>query len=206
MEAYRNAAMTSAKSAWQHWQSGLPAKSLVMTREDASGLLDVITKEAHGDLRLVSRIHFEGCLPSGLFPAMERVLGTLARQEGAPKLLQQSLCDLQDLAEVYGVGLKDLPLDETCPRGLVESGGLAYDMAHLFEEVGGACACARLVWVLCLSGLDTLPKHELAALLGGLKRAHQNNVPVLVLAEGSDALRHTMGEAQPYSERLFEFV
>lgn len=195
-----------AKTAWQHLQSGLTAQSMVMMGEDAPEQLDAILREAQGDLRLVSRIHFAGSLPEGLFPAIERVLVTLSRKEGAPKLLQQSLCDLLDYGDIYGVTLTHLPVDETLPRGLVESGGLAYDIAHLFEEVGGACACARLVWVLCLTGLETLPKHELAALLGGLKRAHQNNDPILIVATGSKALRQAMGEAKPYAERLFAFV
>jgi hypothetical protein len=90
-------------------------------------------------------------------------------------------------------------------EGVADSGDLAEDMRDLLVEVGLAAQACGTGFALILDEMQNLSKSDLEALIVGLHRAKQKNLPVAVVGGGLPLLPELTGEAKSYAERGFEF-
>ena len=96
------------------------------------------------------------------------------------------------------LGLDPLP-------GRADSGILDHDLAGLFLEIGMAAKDRGAGVLLTIDELQFLARDHLAALMVGLHRISQEQLPVLVAGAGLPSLPGLAGDAKTYAERLFAF-
>ncbi len=90
--------------------------------------------------------------------------------------------------------------------GLADSGDLETDLAALLVEIGRAADARGTVAVLFVDELQYVAESELAALISGLHRAVQAQVPITMVAAGLPQILGRSGRAKSYAERLFELA
>lgn len=96
-------------------------------------------------------------------------------------------------------------LDVDALEGVADSGDLAEDMRDLLVEVGSAAQANDTGFALILDEMQNLSKSDLEALIVGLHRVKQKNLPVALVGGGLPLLPEMTGEAKSYAERGFEF-
>ena len=96
------------------------------------------------------------------------------------------------------LGLDPLP-------GRADSGILDHDLAGLFLEIGEAVRDRGAGVLFTIDELQFLARDHLAALMVGLHRISQEQLPVLVAGAGLPSLPGLAGDAKTYAERLFAF-
>jgi len=90
--------------------------------------------------------------------------------------------------------------------GLADSGLLDDDLAGLFIEVGELAKDRGVGVLFTIDEIQYLPKEHLAALIVGLHRVSQEQLPFMVAGAGLPSLPALAGEAKSYAERLFTFI
>jgi hypothetical protein len=102
-------------------------------------------------------------------------------------------------------GGPELGIDIEAVVGPADSGDLAQDLSGLFQEVGQVAADHGCGVLLTIDELQYVPRTVLAALIVGLHRANQLNLPLVLAGAGLPSLPTLAGEAKSYAERLFTF-
>jgi hypothetical protein len=97
----------------------------------------------------------------------------------------------------------DLDLDPV--RGPADSGDLAHDVAGLLRELGEAAAEHGTGILLAFDELHVADRTDLAALITGMHRVHQLDLPIVLAGAGLPSLPGLLGEARTYAERMFTF-
>lgn len=108
-------------------------------------------------------------------------------------------------AFTMSVGGIELRLDVDALDGVADSGDLAEDMRDLLVEVGVAAQAHGGGFALILDEMQNLTKRDLEALIVGLHRTKQKNLPVALVGGGLPLIPELTGEAKSYAERGFEF-
>lgn len=90
--------------------------------------------------------------------------------------------------------------------GQADSGALEDDLADLFIELGDLARQQHLGILFTIDELQYLSREQLAALIVGLHRISQEQLPLVVVGAGLPSLPALAGEAKSYAERLFRFV
>ena len=103
------------------------------------------------------------------------------------------------------VGDATFSLDVDGLEGVADSGDLASDMRDVMVEIGRAAQAHELGFALILDEMQNLTKADLEALIVGLHRAKQKNLPVALVGAGLPLLPAMTGNAKSYAERGFEF-
>ena len=88
--------------------------------------------------------------------------------------------------------------------GRADTGILAEDLAELFIEVGDAARTGGIGVLLTIDELQYVSQKNLAALIVGLHRVSQEQLPLMVAGAGLPTLPGLVGEAKSYAERLFD--
>ena len=101
-------------------------------------------------------------------------------------------------------GSLDLGLDPV--PGFADSGSLEDDLADLFVELGLVARDHEVGVLFTLDEVQHLSREHLAALIVGLHRVSQEELPVMVVGAGLPSLPALAGEAKSYAERLFMFA
>lgn len=99
----------------------------------------------------------------------------------------------------------DITLEVAPVSGLTDSGSLEYDLAGLFTEVGRMAQDRNRGVLFTIDELQYLSRESLSALIAGLHRVSQEQVPFLVAGAGLPSLAALAGEAKSYAERLFVY-
>lgn len=89
--------------------------------------------------------------------------------------------------------------------GPADSGVLESDLAGLFIEVGQVARLEHTGVLLTIDEVQYLSEHDLGALIVGLHRVNQEQLPFMVAGAGLPSLPGLAGEAKSYAERLFDF-
>lgn len=89
--------------------------------------------------------------------------------------------------------------------GRADTGVLDEDLADLFIEVGEAARFGGIGVLLTIDELQHVSPGHLAALIVGLHRVSQEQLPLMVAGAGLPTLPGLVGEAKSYAERLFDF-
>lgn len=89
--------------------------------------------------------------------------------------------------------------------GVADSGVLSEDVTDLLVATGEAAKDRETGIVLAIDEVQYLSADELAALISGIHRTVQLNLPVVLVGAGLPQLPGLAGEAKSYAERLFDF-
>ena len=90
--------------------------------------------------------------------------------------------------------------------GQADSGILEDDLADLFIELGRLAREQGIGMLFTIDELQYLSREQLAALIVGLHRISQEQLPLMVVGAGLPSLPALAGEAKSYAERLFRFA
>lgn len=90
--------------------------------------------------------------------------------------------------------------------GIADSGVLDDDLAELFLEVGAVAKDQGTGVLFTIDEIQYLSKEHLGALIVGLHRVSQEQLPFMVVGAGLPSLPALAGEAKSYAERLFAFT
>lgn len=89
--------------------------------------------------------------------------------------------------------------------GLADSGDLEEDLADLFIQVGQLGESRGRGVLFTVDEMQYLSLSDLTALIVGLHRVSQEQLPFMVAGAGLPSLPALAGEARSYAERLFSF-
>lgn len=98
-----------------------------------------------------------------------------------------------------------IALDVDSLAGSADSGNLAEDVTDLLVAVGEAARDRDSGILLAIDEVQYLSEDELAALITGIHRTTQHDLPVVLVGAGLPQLPGLAGDAKSYAERLFEF-
>lgn len=99
----------------------------------------------------------------------------------------------------------DLSVEVDALTGTADSGDLEDDLSELLLEMGRAAQEAGSGIVLLLDEIQFLDRAALEALIAGLHRVAQRELPLALVAGGLPSIPRLAGEAKSYAERLFTF-
>lgn len=89
--------------------------------------------------------------------------------------------------------------------GAADSGILAEDVTDLFVALGEAAKDRNTALVIAIDELQYLSEEELGALIMGVHRTTQLQLPLVLVGAGLPQLPALAGNAKSYAERLFTF-
>lgn len=99
----------------------------------------------------------------------------------------------------------DITLEADPISGLADSGSLEYDLAGLFTEVGRMAQDRKRGVLFTIDEIHYLSRERLAALIAGLHRVSQEQLPFIVAGAGLPSVAASASEAKSYAERLFVY-
>ena len=99
----------------------------------------------------------------------------------------------------------NVALEADPASGRADTGVLDEDLAELFIEVGQVARDDGIGVLLMIDEVQYLSQADLAALIIGLHRVSQEQLPFMVAGAGLPSLPGLAGEAKSYAERLFDF-
>lgn len=99
----------------------------------------------------------------------------------------------------------DVALGVEPAAGRTDTGFLDEDLAELFISVGEAAQAGGIGVLLTIDELQYVSQKNLAALIVGLHRVSQEQLPFMIAGAGLPSLPGLAGEAKSYAERLFDF-
>lgn len=106
--------------------------------------------------------------------------------------------------EVPDAGVS-MTLEADPAPGWADTGILNEDLAALFIEVGEVARDAGIGVLLTIDEVQHLSQANLSALIVGLHRVSQEQLPFVIAGAGLPSLPGLVGEAKSYAERLFDF-
>jgi hypothetical protein len=90
-------------------------------------------------------------------------------------------------------------------EGMADSGNLSDDLTDLLVALGEAAQQEQTGIAFLLDEVQFLRVNELEALIAGLHRTVQRQLPITLVGAGLPQLPRLAGEAKSYAERLFKF-
>ena len=151
--------------------------------------------------------HENKSLPELLIPHLRRVLLELDRLGALSEHVKRGLRVLKSFMSSIRVRYADaeLALDIDGEPGLADSGDLEADLAELLIAVGRAAAARETAVVLVMDEIQYLSERDMSALIMGLHRVVQDNLPLVMVAAGLPQVVGLSGRSKSYAERLFDF-
>jgi len=112
--------------------------------------------------------------------------------------LKPSVKTSPDGSVEWALGIEPVP-------GQGDSGNLSTDLGVLFVEMGRLAKRRDSGVILLFDEVQGLNKKDLTALIVAFHRAHQDQLPIAIVAAGLPQLPKLAAQAKSYAERLFEF-
>src|SRR5438093_897863 len=103
------------------------------------------------------------------------------------------------------IGEVEVGLDIDPEKGTADSGDLESDLPNLFVAVAEAAEERKIPVALLIDELQYFNPKELSALIMGMHKMQQRQLPVILLGAGLPILPGLAGESKSYAERLFSF-
>lgn len=136
---------------------------------------------------------------------LRQLLLKLDMIEGAKDKAKRALAALRAFASAFEVKIGDVGVGVKPNDGVADSGVLEADLIDLLVSVGEAAAEKHAAVALFIDELQYVEEGELAALIAGLHRVGQLNLPLVLFGAGLPQLVGLTGKAKSYAERLFIF-
>lgn len=96
-------------------------------------------------------------------------------------------------------------IDVDAVEGMADTGNLGDDLTDLLVALGEAARERETGVAFLVDEVQFLQAHELEALIAGLHRTVQRQLPITFVGAGLPQLPRLAGEAKSYAERLFKF-
>jgi hypothetical protein len=140
-----------------------------------------------------------------LVPEIRDILHRLSIVEAAKEKAHEALRALKSFASVFRVSFQDFGISVDPTPGVADSGDLSRDLQGLLIKVGEAAAAASRGVAIIVDEIQYLEKDELSALIVGLHRISQEQLPVTFFGGGLPQTAKLTGDAKSYAERLFDY-
>lgn len=146
-------------------------------------------------------------LPDVLIPNLRRILLDLDRLGVLNKQVKRGLRVLKSFMSSVKLkyGDADLALDIEGERGTADSGDIEADIPELFLAVARAAQARGTGVALIIDEIQYLSTRDMSALIMGLHRIAQDNLPLTMIAAGLPQVVGLTGRSKSYAERLFDF-
>ncbi len=146
-------------------------------------------------------------LPELLLPVLRKILIGLDRTGAVSTVVRRSLRIVAGFAKSLKVkhGDFEIGLDIDPEHGVGDSGDLDNDLPDVMIALGEAAKARGTAVVLLIDELQYIKEAELSALVMGLHKTSQRQLPVVLMGAGLPQLVGNMGRSKSYAERLFEF-
>lgn len=187
-------------------------KSLLLTGLRGVGktvLLNEIDRmaQAAGYRTVFLEAHENKPLGPLLAPSLRTVLYDLDRAAGTGNKVKRALAVLRSFVGTLKVTVNDvtLGLDIEPERGSADSGDLEIDLPNLLVAVGEAAEDRQSAVALILDEVQYFGQKELGALIMGMHKLQQRQLPMVLVGAGLPILPGLAGESKSYAERLFNF-
>ena len=150
-------------------------------------------------------------LPRAMATLARNAILRLSRRRRLAKRAGRALGILKSFQirwHIPDAGALDIAVDPTVDpiAGWADSGALEVDLADLLVEVGELAQAAEVGVLFTIDEMQYLSKDQLAALIVGLHRISQEQLPLVLVGAGLPSLPALAGEAKSYAERLFKFT
>jgi hypothetical protein len=188
--------------------NGQPEKSIVLTGQRGTGktvLLERFAEMAaesgwfHDYYEVTSRAQ----LPAAVARMTRRILLGMSLKERLKERAGLALRVLKAFTlSIGGVGVN---IDVDAALGKADSGDLAEDLRDLFVESGEVAAAGGTGVVFFFDELQFVDKSEYEALIVGLHRVAQKQLPLAIVAAGLPLLPQIGAKTKPYAERMFDY-
>ena len=210
--AGRQGILQDAEIALARVARGRSAKSLMIVGLRGVGktvLLNRIRQiaEAQGFLAELLEAPEGKTLPAMLAPALRSLILRLDRGEQVSNAARRAFRALRGFARILKVEYAgiEISLDGEAEPGVADSGDLEADVPDLLEALGEAAKERGTAVALIMDELQYLSEMEMSALIVGMHRVNQRQLPVLLLGAGLPQLVGLTGRSKSYAERLFAF-
>src|SRR5437899_1626869 len=208
----REAILEQARVLLARIKARRPEKSILLTGLRGVGktvLLNEIERmAAKEDYRTLGlEAHEEKSLAALLVPPLRKLLFDLDRIAGAGDKAKRALGVLKGFMDGIKVkiGEVEVGLDIDPEKGTADSGDLESDLPNLFVAVAEAAEERKIPVALLIDELQYFNPKELSALIMGMHKMQQRQMPMILLGAGLPILPGLAGESKSYAERLFNF-
>lgn len=191
---------------------GRSEKSLLLTGLRGVGktvLLNQIVQicEAEGYQTIQLEAHEGKSLPALLAPAIRSLLLKLDRIEGAKSKVRRALAVLKSFVGSIRLTVDDIPigLDINPEPGTADSGDLEIDLPELLVALAEVAQDRSTAIAILIDEVQYFSESELSALIMGMHRMQQRQLPLVLIGAGLPILPRLAGESKSYAERLFSF-
>ncbi len=192
--------------------SGKPEKSLMLTGLRGVGktvLLNEVRRMAQeaGYRTVLVEAHEDKALGPLIAAPLKTVFFELDRIALAGDRVKRGLRVLRSFlgGMKVKVGEFEIGLDIEPETGAADSGDIEIDFPNLLEALGEAAKEKKTAVALLIDEIQYLSQKELGAIIMGMHRMQQRQLPVVLLGAGLPVLPGLAGESKSYAERLFAF-
>ena len=210
--AGRSAILEDARVALGRLIAGRPSQGVILTGLRGVGktvLLNEIFELATDFGFTILRIeaHEGKSLSEALLPPLREALFVASKIEGAKNAATRALRVLRGFVGSLSVTIEGISfgLGIEPEIGVADSGDLEADLPRLLEIVGEAAKAAQKPILILLDEVQYLTTQEFSALIMGLHRANQRQLPILMIAAGLPQTLSLAGNSKSYAERLFRY-
>jgi len=210
--AGRQAILDRAETTLLRISRGRPSKSFLLIGLRGVGktvLLVRILKlaEKAGFKTLMVEAHEDKSLPELLLLPLRQVLLALDQLGALNEKVKRGLRVLRGFASAIKVkyGEVEIGLGIDPERGVADSGDIESDLPDLLVAVAEAASARRTSVALLIDELQYLSEKELSALIMGVHRIAQRELPLVLIGAGLPQLVGNTGRSKSYAERLFDF-
>ncbi|WP_419842091.1 AAA family ATPase [Candidatus Poriferisodalis sp.] len=207
----RDAHLDTFDVAVQRLAIGRSAKSLMLTGLRGVGKTVLLrefgrTAESHGWTHVRTEATEQQHFVESMATLVRTALLRLSAARRAAKRARRALGILRSFRARWNLpGGGEFSLGFDPVPGVADSGALDEDLAGLFSAVGDLARAQGTGVLFTVDEVQYLSLDELAALIVGLHRISQDQLPFMVAGAGLPSLPSLAGEARSYAERLFSF-
>ena len=142
-----------------------------------------------------------------LAPALRSLILKLDRGEQVSAAVRKAFRVLRGFAAAIKVSYNDIEigLDGETEPGVADSGDLEADVQDLLLSVGEAAKDRKTAVALVIDELQYLSEIEMSALIVGMHKVSQRQLPLALFGAGLPQLVGLTGRSKSYAERLFDF-
>ncbi|MCI0430892.1 MAG: AAA family ATPase [Rhodospirillales bacterium] len=206
-EILRKAEVTLARI-----REGRPAKSLLLVGLRGVGKTVLLVRfqefaEKAAYKAVLVEAHESKSLAALLMPPLRQILLSLDRFEKVSVQVKRGLRVLKSFARTVKIKLGDfeIGLDIEPEHGSADSGDLEADLPELLVAIAEAAAARNSAIGIIIDEMQYLSEEELSALIMGVHKVTQRQLPLVVLGAGLPQLVGLSGKSKSYAERLFDF-
>ncbi len=191
---------------------GRSEKSLLLTGLRGVGKTVLLNRmeqlcETAGYHTIQVEAHEGKSLPALLAPAIRSLLLKLDRIAGTKAKVRRAFAVLKSFISSITLTIDDIPIgiDIDPEAGTADSGDLELDLPELLVALAEVAKDRHTAIAILIDEVQYFSEGELSALIMGMHRMQQRQLPLVLIGAGLPILPRLAGESKSYAERLFSF-